>query len=111
MTASAQDGERPATAGRAQNTDKLDQWLNNNVKEMGGRTILVVWKDGRIVYHISINEMTRRQKMAELEFDLLGARRARAARRQRQRAAGHQRRTPYRTCENTCPLGCHDSLP
>lgn len=63
MTASAQDGDRPATAGRAQNTDKLDQWLNNNVKEMGGRTILVVWKDGRIVYDISINEMTRRQKM------------------------------------------------
>lgn len=43
--------------------DKLDQWLDNNVKEMGGRAILVVWKDGRIVYDHSINEMTPRQKM------------------------------------------------
>jgi CubicO group peptidase (beta-lactamase class C family) len=51
------------TAGRAQDKDKLDQWLDDHAKEMGGRAILVVWKDGRIVYDHPVNDMTRRQKM------------------------------------------------
>lgn len=51
------------TAGRAQNPGKLDQWLEDNVKEMGGRAMLVVWKDGKLVHSQSVNEMTGRQKM------------------------------------------------
>src|SRR5882762_8685984 len=52
-----------AALGRAQETNKLDQWLEDHVKEMGGRAMLVVWKDGRLVYSQSVNEMTRGQKM------------------------------------------------
>jgi len=52
------------TAGRAQDKDKLDQWLDDHAREMGGRAMLVVWKDGQVVYSQSVNEMTRRQKMA-----------------------------------------------
>ena len=41
---------------------KLDEWMEANTKEMGGRAILVVYKDGKIVYNKSVNEMNRRQK-------------------------------------------------
>lgn len=51
------------SAGRAQGTDKLDQWMEDHVKEMGGRVMLVVWKDNKLVYSQSVNEMTRKQKM------------------------------------------------
>lgn len=51
--------------GKAQSGfSKVDDWLEDNVKEMGGRTILVVYKDGKVVYSKAVNEMTRRQKMA-----------------------------------------------
>ncbi len=52
-----------ATTGRAQDKGQLDQWLDDHVQEMGGRAILAVWKDGRLVYDHSVGEMTRRQKM------------------------------------------------
>jgi CubicO group peptidase (beta-lactamase class C family) len=41
---------------------RLDEWLNENSKNMGGRTILVIYKDGKIVYNMSVNDMSRRQK-------------------------------------------------
>src|SRR5664279_2399814 len=41
---------------------KLDDWMEVNTKEMGGRTILVIYKDGKIIYNKSVNEMSRRQK-------------------------------------------------
>jgi len=54
-----------AGAGRAQSSKaNLDQWLDNNTKDMGGRAMLVVWKDGKLLYSRSVNDMTRRQKMA-----------------------------------------------
>jgi CubicO group peptidase (beta-lactamase class C family) len=51
------------TAGQAQDRYKLDQWLDDHAREMGGRAMLVVWKDGQVVYSQSVNEMTRRQKI------------------------------------------------
>jgi len=44
--------------------DKIDNWLEDHVKEMGGRAMLVIYKDGKFVYSKAVNEMTRRQKMA-----------------------------------------------
>lgn len=41
----------------------MDTWLNNNLKAIGGRAVLVLYKDGKIIYSKSANEMTRRQKM------------------------------------------------
>lgn len=42
----------------------LDQWLKSNVPEMGGRAVLVIYKDGQMVYNHAENNMSPRQKMA-----------------------------------------------
>jgi CubicO group peptidase (beta-lactamase class C family) len=42
---------------------KLDDWLENNVKDLGGRAMLVVYKDGKQVYANAVNELSARQKM------------------------------------------------
>ena len=44
------------------NFSKLDDWLDNNVSNLGGRAVLLVWKDGKIVYENAANELTRKQK-------------------------------------------------
>lgn len=50
-------------AANAQNNfNKLDNWLADNVSEMGGRAILMVYKDGKIVYSHAENELSSRQK-------------------------------------------------
>lgn len=46
------------------NFQKLDAWLDQNTREMGGRSILVIYKDGKLVYNHSANDMNVRQKMA-----------------------------------------------
>ncbi|MEO6631348.1 MAG: serine hydrolase domain-containing protein, partial [Mucilaginibacter sp.] len=46
------------------NFQKLNTWLDQNTREMGGRSILVIYKDGKLVYNHSANEMNMRQKMA-----------------------------------------------
>ncbi|HTI92471.1 MAG TPA: serine hydrolase domain-containing protein [Puia sp.] len=52
------------TAAQSQGRfDKVDAWLTDNVKEMGGRAILLVYKGGKVVYVKSVNDMSRRQKM------------------------------------------------
>lgn len=51
------------TTSKAQNNfSKLDNWLADNVSEMGGRAILMVYKDGKIIYSHAENELTARQK-------------------------------------------------
>jgi len=55
-----------AGAGGASAQDrwgKLNDWMADNAKEMGGRAILVVYKDGKVAYMKSVNDMSRRQKM------------------------------------------------
>ena len=42
---------------------ELDKWLNNHVREMGGRLMLVIYKDGKYVYSKALNKMTPRQKI------------------------------------------------
>lgn len=41
---------------------KLDHWMDENTKDMGGRALLVIYKDGKIVYNKSVLDMSRRQK-------------------------------------------------
>lgn len=48
----------------AQRFSKLDNWLEKNTTEMGGRAVLLVYKDGKILYSRAVNKMTPRQKMA-----------------------------------------------
>ena len=41
---------------------KLDSWMETNTKDMGGRAILVIYKDGKIIYNKSVLDMSHRQK-------------------------------------------------
>ncbi len=41
----------------------LDRWMQSNLSDLGGRAVLVLWKDGKMVYQHAENEITRRQKM------------------------------------------------
>jgi len=41
---------------------KIDRWLEEQTSQMGGRSVLLIYKDGKIVYSKSVNEMSRRQK-------------------------------------------------
>ncbi|MFT3827096.1 MAG: serine hydrolase domain-containing protein [Chitinophagaceae bacterium] len=53
-----------ASATHAQyDFSKADAWLNAEAGKMGGRAMLVVYKDGKLVYSGSVNEMSRKQKM------------------------------------------------
>lgn len=49
-------------ANAQNNFSKLDSWLADNVSEMGGRAILMVYKDGKILYSHGENELSTRQK-------------------------------------------------
>jgi CubicO group peptidase (beta-lactamase class C family) len=42
----------------------VDHWLQNNSKELGGRAVLMDYKDGKIIYQLIENELTRKQKIA-----------------------------------------------
>ncbi len=44
------------------NFSKADAWLKDNLTELGGRAVLVIYKDGKLVYSNAENEMSRRQK-------------------------------------------------
>src|SRR5574337_1690575 len=44
------------------NFSELDNWLADNVSEMGGRAILMIYKDDKIIYSHAENELTARQK-------------------------------------------------
>lgn len=52
--------------------DKVDSWLADNVSKMGGRVVLLVYKDGKVVYSGAKNGMNIRQQM----FAKFAARRA-----------------------------------
>jgi CubicO group peptidase (beta-lactamase class C family) len=44
------------------NFNKVEQWLEEKSPLMSGRTILLVYKDGKMIYTHAENEMSRRQK-------------------------------------------------
>lgn len=51
------------TAAAQGNFSKLDKWMEDNVAVMGGRSILLIYKDGKIVYQKAANELSMRQKL------------------------------------------------
>jgi len=53
------------TVNAQYNFNKLDKWLADNTPEMGGRAILVVYKDGKMAYNHSVDEMNMRQKLVD----------------------------------------------
>ena len=51
------------TAFSQQNFSAVDDWMENNLKDIGGRAVLMIWKDGKAVYSNQLNEMSGKQKM------------------------------------------------
>ena len=47
-----------------QNFSSVDQWLHNNLHEIGGRGVIMVFKDGKVVYSKAENGLNIREKMA-----------------------------------------------
>ena len=45
------------------NLKKIDNWLADNAPAMGGRDILLIYKDGHIIYSHAENKMNMRQKI------------------------------------------------
>jgi CubicO group peptidase (beta-lactamase class C family) len=45
------------------NFSKLDGWLQDNSGDLGGRAVMMIYKDGKIVYSHAENNLSRRQKM------------------------------------------------
>lgn len=46
-----------------QKFSKVDSWINQNTPDMGGRLMLLVWKDGKVVYSYTQSDMSMRDKM------------------------------------------------
>jgi CubicO group peptidase (beta-lactamase class C family) len=45
------------------NFNKVDQWLQTHLDQLGGRATLVIFKGGKIIYNISENQLSPRKKM------------------------------------------------
>ncbi|HVW95534.1 MAG TPA: serine hydrolase domain-containing protein [Mucilaginibacter sp.] len=48
--------------------EQIDNWLAENTAVMGGRSILMIYHDGKIIYEHDVNSMNMRQKMAARYF-------------------------------------------
>jgi CubicO group peptidase (beta-lactamase class C family) len=55
---------RPLTGTAQYNFTRVDQWLDDNVAVLGGRTIMAVYKDGKLVYTHAVTDMSFKQKIA-----------------------------------------------
>ena len=44
------------------NFTKVDDWMTNNFKDLGGRAVLVVYKDGKLIYTQAKNEINKKQE-------------------------------------------------
>ncbi len=44
------------------NFEKVDDWLETNLNDLGGRAVLLIYKDGKIIYEKSENELSKKQK-------------------------------------------------
>lgn len=45
------------------NFNKADNWLKDNLNGLGGRAVLVIMKNGKIVYQKAENDLSRKQKI------------------------------------------------
>lgn len=52
----------------AQNKNAIDNWMNDNLQNFGGRAVLIVYKNNKIVYQQSFNELRFKQKIAAKLF-------------------------------------------
>lgn len=45
------------------NFSKIDTWMKTHLEELGGRAVMMIHKDGKIVYSHAENNLSRKQKM------------------------------------------------
>ncbi len=45
------------------NFNKADDWLKDNLNDLGGRAVLVIVKNGKVIYEKAENDLSRKQKM------------------------------------------------
>ena len=45
-----------------QNFSKVNDWLIKNVPDLGGRAVLMIYKDGKIVYSETVNNLSKQQE-------------------------------------------------
>ena len=50
-------------SGYTQDFSKLDHWLEDNKNDLGGRAVLMIYKDGNFIYSHTVNDMGWFQKM------------------------------------------------
>lgn len=43
--------------------NKADDWMKDNLNDLGGRAVLILVKDGKIIYEKAENDLSRKQKM------------------------------------------------
>lgn len=48
----------------AQDTAKITNWMNTNLPALGGRAVLLVYKDGKMVYSRAFNNLSKQQQNA-----------------------------------------------
>jgi CubicO group peptidase (beta-lactamase class C family) len=49
------------------NFTKVNDWLDNNIEKLGGHAVLMIYKDGQIIYNHSVNkESEKRQRVKEM---------------------------------------------
>jgi hypothetical protein len=45
----------------AQNFKSVDKWLRENIDKLGGHAVLMIYKDGKLVYQQAENELEKMQ--------------------------------------------------
>ncbi len=45
------------------NFDAVEKWQEDNTSELGGRSVLLIYTNGNIVYNNAVNELSRKQKI------------------------------------------------
>ena len=44
------------------NFTEVDNWMKDNLNEIGGRAVVLIYKDGKIIYSNSLNNLSEKQK-------------------------------------------------
>jgi len=45
------------------NFDKVEDWMEENLKDLGGRAVIMIYKDGKIIYQNDENHLSKKQKV------------------------------------------------
>lgn len=57
-----------------QDFSKVTGWVNDHLNDLGGRAVMMIYKDGKIVYNESFNKMTKQQEnRAKIRSRITGA--------------------------------------